>query len=154
MLQWWKEVLPPDMVITLAYEDLVKDPEASMRRVFSFLDVPFEPLSLHPEQQAAVITTASAVQLRAPLTTGYLGHWRHYASALEDLMRSMAAARGFLLYNGLLEEEASEESRDLGPEDVGGEEDREVEEQSQHNEEATHRVAGSDVEGSIPEENE
>jgi Tfp pilus assembly protein PilF len=58
----------PDNVFDLAYETLVQEPEAQIRQLLAFCQLPFDAACLSPHQtQRDVHSTASAAQVRQPI---------------------------------------------------------------------------------------
>lgn len=64
---YWQQHYP-GKVFDLAYEKLVQEPEAQIRRLLAFCQVPFDAACLSPHQtQRDVHSTASAAQVRQPI---------------------------------------------------------------------------------------
>lgn len=79
----------PERVLHLRYEDLIADPETQIRRVLTFCGLPYEEACLNFYQNKRAVRTASAAQVRQPLHTGGLDHWRHFAQWLEPLRAAL-----------------------------------------------------------------
>jgi tetratricopeptide (TPR) repeat protein len=63
---WLKQY--PDQVFDLAYDTLVQEPEAQIRYLLAFCELPFDAACLSPhETQRNVHSTASAAQVRQPI---------------------------------------------------------------------------------------
>ena len=88
LMDHWDEALP-GKVLHFQYEQLVRDPEASIRRLLEHCGLPFEPgcLSFHETRRS--VRTASAEQVRQPLYTSGVGHWQHFEKELEPLRRAL-----------------------------------------------------------------
>ena len=88
LMDHWDEALP-GKVLHFQYEQLVRDPEASVRRLLEHCGLPFEPgcLSFHETRRS--VRTASAEQVRQPLYTSGVGHWQHFEKELEPLRRAL-----------------------------------------------------------------
>ncbi|HMI38213.1 MAG TPA: sulfotransferase [Steroidobacteraceae bacterium] len=88
LMDHWDAVLP-GKVLHFQYEDLVRDPEANIRRLLEHCRLPFESacLSFHETQRS--VRTASAEQVRQPLYTSGVGYWRHFEAELEPLRRAL-----------------------------------------------------------------
>jgi len=88
LMDHWDAVLP-GKVLHLQYEELVRNPEANIRRLLEHCRLPFEAacLSFHETQRS--VRTASAEQVRQPLYTSGVGYWRHFATELEPLRRAL-----------------------------------------------------------------
>lgn len=72
------------------YEDLVRRPEAELRRLLAFLDLPFDPKCL--EFRAGATTSASRHQVSEPLATGRIGRSARYSAFLPPLRRALEVA--------------------------------------------------------------
>jgi len=88
MLAHWDTVMP-GAVLTVRYEELVREPERVMRGVLEQCGLPYEPACADLARNAAPSATASSSQVREPLHTRSIGAWRRYAQPL-------AAADAFL----------------------------------------------------------
>ncbi len=88
LMDHWDAVLP-GKVLHFQYEELVRDPEANIRRLLRHCRLAFEPacLSFHETQRS--VRTASAEQVRQPLYTSGVGYWRHFEAELEPLRRAL-----------------------------------------------------------------
>jgi tetratricopeptide (TPR) repeat protein len=87
----WRERFP-GRFLDIAYEDTAADLEPNARLLTEFLELPWEDACLHFHQQAAAVTTASAVQVRQPAHTRSIGRWRRYEKQLEPMRRALEAA--------------------------------------------------------------
>jgi len=87
---WW-DVLG-DRVIEVGYEDLVTNPDAEIRSLLGAADLPFEEACLKVENNPAASNTASAVQVREPMHTRSIGHWKHFEARLAPLQHRLRAA--------------------------------------------------------------
>ena len=88
----WEAVLP-GKVHRVIYEDLVADPEAHTRALFDHLDLPFEDAALRFHENERLVRTASAEQVRRPIFTEALDHWKNYEPFLGQLRNEL----GFVL---------------------------------------------------------
>ncbi|MDE2136355.1 MAG: sulfotransferase [Gammaproteobacteria bacterium] len=88
LMDHWDAVLP-GKVLHVRYEDLVRAPEAGIRRLLEHCGLDFEPacLAFHETQRA--VRTPSAEQVRQPIYTSAVGHWRHFEKELEPLRRAL-----------------------------------------------------------------
>jgi hypothetical protein len=71
------------------YEDVVREPEANIRRLLAHCGLAFEPSCLNFHATRRAVRTASAEQVRQPLYTSGVGYWRHFARELEPLRRAL-----------------------------------------------------------------
>jgi hypothetical protein len=84
----WDAVLP-GKVLHLQYEDLIRDPEANIRRLLDHCRLPFEASCLAFHQTRRSVRTASAEQVRRPIYTSGVGHWRHFEKELQPLRQAL-----------------------------------------------------------------
>lgn len=81
---YWQEQYP-DKVFDLAYEKLVQEPDAQIRHLLTFCQLPFDAACLSPHQtQREVHSTASAAQVRQPIRgdTARSLRYRHFLAPL------------------------------------------------------------------------
>lgn len=90
LLQYWDEVLP-GVVLTVRYEDMVRDPEPVARRVMEHCGLPFEPGCVDLLRNQTPSATASSSQVREQIHSRAIGAWRRYAEPLEDACAWLAA---------------------------------------------------------------
>jgi tetratricopeptide (TPR) repeat protein len=88
LMDHWDEVLP-GRLLHVSYEDLVRDPEAQIRRLLAHCGLDFEPACLAFHETRRPVRTASAEQVRQPLYTSGIGYWRHFERELEPLRRAL-----------------------------------------------------------------
>ncbi|WJG10731.1 tetratricopeptide repeat-containing sulfotransferase family protein [Aliiglaciecola sp. LCG003] len=82
MMEKWQEIFP-NKIFTPSYEQLVTQPEKSVRACLEYLGLAWQPecLSSHNNTTAAV-KTLSAVQVREPINAQSIGCWRNYGTLL------------------------------------------------------------------------
>ena len=88
IMDHWDEVLP-GKVLRVQYEDVVADTEGQVRRMLEFCELPFEESCLQFHQTERPVRTASSEQVRQPIYSGALQHWRHYEQHLDELKESL-----------------------------------------------------------------
>jgi tetratricopeptide (TPR) repeat protein len=86
----WKATLPPDVLLEINYEDIVRDQSAASRRLIGFLGLPWDDEALRFHESPAPSATASAVQVRRPIYSSSVGKWRHHAERLSPLRARLA----------------------------------------------------------------
>ncbi|WP_041535426.1 tetratricopeptide repeat-containing sulfotransferase family protein [Parvularcula bermudensis] len=84
LMEHWERVAP-GRILRIQYEDVVADLEGQVRRLLTYLDLPFEEQCLAFHQSARSVRTASAEQVRQPLYQSGVGQWRPYFDHLSDL---------------------------------------------------------------------
>ncbi len=83
--QHWRDVLPPDVLLEINYEDIVKDQAAASRDIIRFIGLPWEDDVMRFHESPAPSATASAVQVRRPVYASSVGKWRRHAERLAPL---------------------------------------------------------------------
>lgn len=81
----------PGRVHRLIYEDLVTSPEAEIRRLLAFLDLPFDEACLAFHATDRVVRSASAQQVRRPLNSEGMEGWKPFEPWLGPLKESLGA---------------------------------------------------------------
>ena len=82
-IRHWRATLPPDRFMVLQYEDLVAAQEARTRELVAFCGLPWDESCLAFEQNAAGVSTPSARQVRAGMTSAAVGRWAKYGALLD-----------------------------------------------------------------------
>ncbi len=86
----WKSVLPPQALLEIDYEDIVRDQAGESRRLLEFIGLPWADEVLRFHASPAPSATASAVQVRRPIYGSSVGKWRHHAERLAPLRARLA----------------------------------------------------------------
>jgi tetratricopeptide (TPR) repeat protein len=81
------------------YAALVQDPERQVRRLLSFIGLPWHPDCLDQTRGEAVVRTASVNQVRQPVYRSSLAAWRHYRQPLAAAV-DLFALRGLVDRDG------------------------------------------------------
>jgi len=89
VMDHWDEVVP-GKVLRVQYEDVVSDTETQVRRMLDYCGLPFENSCLQFHQTERAVRTASSEQVRQPIYSGALEHWRNYDPYLDELKASLA----------------------------------------------------------------
>ena len=72
----------PDRVTAIAHEDLVSEPDATIRRLLDGLELPFEEACLSPHKLKGGVATASKAQVQQPINARGVGRAARYAGLL------------------------------------------------------------------------
>lgn len=91
LMAHWQRVFP-GRILEVHYETVVESPEASVRQLLDFCDLPNHNACLHFEDNPAPIATYSAVQARAPLYRSAIGRWHRYETQLTELRELLRQA--------------------------------------------------------------
>jgi tetratricopeptide (TPR) repeat protein len=84
--------IPPGRIHRIVYEHLVADLEGEVRRLLDYLDLPFEPACLRFFENRRAVDTPSSEQVRQPIFTDALDHWRHFEPWLGPLEVALGPA--------------------------------------------------------------
>jgi tetratricopeptide (TPR) repeat protein len=84
LMSHWESIYPGG-IFPVNYEELVAEPEPSIRRLLDYCQLPFEPACLTPHRTQREVRTASATQVRQPIYRGSVQHWAHYEKHLAPL---------------------------------------------------------------------
>jgi hypothetical protein len=84
-MQHWARVLPLQ-IMTVHYEDMVKDAEGRSRAMLEFLGVEWAPEVLRFHENRRTVRTASYAQVRRPIYATSVGRSERYAHRLGPLM--------------------------------------------------------------------
>jgi len=79
----------PDNFKLVSYEELVKNPLNSSKDIFEFCDIPWEKNYTQIENNKTPVDTASALQVRRPITKNNVGNWRKYEVMLSGIIKQM-----------------------------------------------------------------
>lgn len=78
MMAWLGERLPADRLHEIDYEELIANPEPTIRGVIEFLDLPWDDSCLHHDKNTSAINTPSRWQARQPIYKSSMERWRAY----------------------------------------------------------------------------
>lgn len=90
LMDHWDEALP-GKVMHLQYEQLVRAPQETIRRLLGHCGLAFEEATLNFHQNRRAVRTASAEQVRQPLYASAVGYWKRFAPDLEPLRTSLGS---------------------------------------------------------------
>jgi hypothetical protein len=94
MMEHWRKVLP-GVVEDVRYEDIIADPEASIRwLVTEVCGLPWTAECLRFHETRRAVGTASADQVRRPIYDTSVGRWRRYEPRLAPLLAALKASGG------------------------------------------------------------
>ena len=79
----------PDRVHRVYYEQMVANPEHEVRRLLEYCGLPFEEQCLRFYENRRPVQTISSEQVRRPIYSDAVDHWRHYEQWLGPLQVSL-----------------------------------------------------------------
>jgi len=88
LMRHWQNVLPGH-ILTVEYENMVKNPESEIKRVLEFCCLEFEPGCLEFHTSKRPVATASIMQVREPIYKSSMEHWKYYEQFLGPLIRAL-----------------------------------------------------------------
>lgn len=86
----WHTVMP-GAIMDVAYADLVRQPEVTMRRVFEYCGLEWEAGCLDMTRNDIPVATLSAAQVRQPIHANAFGEWHRYEDQLAPLRNALRA---------------------------------------------------------------
>ena len=89
LMAHWEQMLPPGVIKTVVYENVVDDLEASARELVEFVGLPWDPACLSFHESRRPVKTASVVQVRQPVYRSSVEKWRSYGSRLQPLVDAL-----------------------------------------------------------------
>jgi len=81
----WREILPQNRFLDLDYEELVGNPEPTIRRLLEFCGIEWNEACLHPELNARAVASPTLWQSRRPFNTDSIGRWKNYEPWIGEL---------------------------------------------------------------------
>ncbi|MDX8405875.1 MAG: sulfotransferase [Mariprofundus sp.] len=85
LMAHWASVLSAEQFYQMDYEQLVTSQEPQTRALLAACGLDWNPACLDFQQAGHAVQTASAVQVRKPLSANSIGLWKHYRQQLAPL---------------------------------------------------------------------
>jgi tetratricopeptide (TPR) repeat protein len=89
LMAHWEKVLPPGVMKTVVYEDVVSDMPSMARGLIDFLGLPWNDACLSFHESSRPVKTASVVQVRQPVYSSSVGRWKRYGDELKPLVEAL-----------------------------------------------------------------
>lgn len=89
LMQHWRKILPPGVMLELDYEQLVDDTENQARRLLQHCGLEWDPACLNFGENQRGIRTASLFQARQPVYRSAIGRWKPYEAFLGPLKSAL-----------------------------------------------------------------
>ncbi len=80
----------PGRVVRVQYEELVADLQTNVEKLLQACGLPYEDECLRFYQNDRIVRTASSEQVRMPIFSDAVEHWRHYEKWLEPLRTALS----------------------------------------------------------------
>ena len=87
LMEHWRKVLPPGLILDVQYEELVADLDNQVRRIIAHCGLPWDDACLLFHQTDRPVRTT--FQVRQPIYHGSIGRWRLYKHHLEPLITAL-----------------------------------------------------------------
>jgi len=94
LMGYWRDALPAALFYELEYERLVAAQEPQTRALLHACGLDWDEFCMHFQQATHAVQTASAAQVRRPLSAAAVGVWQHYAQQLAPLLPLLEADAG------------------------------------------------------------
>jgi tetratricopeptide (TPR) repeat protein len=94
LMEHWRQVLPPGIMLEVRYEDVVADLEGQARRIIDHCGLDWDERCLAFHQNQRLVRTASATQVRRPLYASSVGRWRVFADLARPLLDALGGESG------------------------------------------------------------
>ena len=94
LMEHWRELLPPGVMLEVQYEDVVADLECQARRIVTHCGLAWDERCLAFHETERPVRTASALQVRQPLYGAAVGRWRVYEALLDPLLAALGGEGG------------------------------------------------------------
>jgi tetratricopeptide (TPR) repeat protein len=94
MMDHWRRVFPPDVILDVRYEDVVADLEGQARRIVEHVGLPWNAACLEFNKTERPVWTMSASQVRKPIYKTSVGRWRPSEKYLKPLLDALGQSGG------------------------------------------------------------
>jgi tetratricopeptide (TPR) repeat protein len=91
LMLFWQLKIPNNFTI-VNYEKLVNSPEIEAKKMIKFCGLPWQAESLAIENNSTPVATASAMQVRQPITNKSVGNWKKYEKHLDEVKKILIAS--------------------------------------------------------------
>ncbi|WP_197019178.1 tetratricopeptide repeat-containing sulfotransferase family protein [Thioalkalivibrio sp. HK1] len=88
LMDHWQAMIG-ERILSVDYEDLVQDPEPSVRAMLDHIDLPWDDACLRPHEVKRSVRTASVWQVRQPIYGHSSGRARHYHRFLGSMREAL-----------------------------------------------------------------
>ncbi len=89
LMDQWRELLPPGVMLDVPYEAVVEDLEQQARRIVAHCGLEWDDACLAFHETSRPVKTASVNQVRRPIYRSSVGRWRPDATTLQPLLAGL-----------------------------------------------------------------
>ncbi len=93
MMTHWHGMMP-GAIHDVSYEDLIADPETTVRELFDFADLSWDDRCLRFHETPRIVDTPAGWQVRRPLDPSRVGAWKRYETYLKPFADALSADIG------------------------------------------------------------
>jgi hypothetical protein len=86
IMDHWRSVLPPGVILEVPYEALIDDVETWSRRMVQFIGMPWDAACLEFHRTSRNVSTFSRWQVRQKISKSSVDRWRNYAQHVGPLL--------------------------------------------------------------------
>jgi len=91
LMAHWEHMLPTAQYYNMIYEQLVNDQQPQTRALLQACQLDWNESCMHFQQaNKHAVQTASAIQVRQPISARSIGLWKHYQDELSQLQRDLS----------------------------------------------------------------
>jgi tetratricopeptide (TPR) repeat protein len=95
LMQHWREVIPPETLIDVRYEDVVEDIERESRKILAHCSLEWNDACLSFHKTERPVPTASAVEVRQPIYRSSVNRRRRHEAFLGPLLEALEGREAF-----------------------------------------------------------
>ncbi len=89
LMAYWRDVLPPGLMLEVQYEEVVGDLEKQARQIISHCGLDWDDACLDFHKTRRPVRTSSVAQVRKPIYRSSVGRWRPYREQLRPLLEEL-----------------------------------------------------------------
>jgi tetratricopeptide (TPR) repeat protein len=89
IMEHWNKVLPPGVLTTVHYEDVVTNTEKEAKALIDFIGLKWDPKCVDFHKSDRPVKTASVAQVRKPIYNTSVKRWKKYGDGLQPLIEAI-----------------------------------------------------------------
>jgi len=89
LMKFWQKQFPDNFMVC-NYEKLVNNPEHEAKKIMAFCQLDWQQQCLNIQDNASPVATASAVQVRKPISNKAIGNWQKYDFCLDEVKQILS----------------------------------------------------------------
>ena len=88
-MNFWRSVLPENMVLDINYEGLISEPEPCIRSILAFCGLAWHPACMDFYKTRNIVKTASQMQVRQPIYNDSVQRWKRYGMNVNEFAKGL-----------------------------------------------------------------